>query len=277
MLGILPAPVLSVVVGGDVTLFEVRSDVDGIGVALLACLLLHRLLTGAGGRWSLAGLVLSVVLVVLLASRAALLAALLGLALVLVVSKREGLSRDATRGLLLAVLTGLVLVASGAASAPAGSSLDRALNTAGSGSASGTVEARGKAWSSVTTYVEATPSRTLLGVGFGPHYVLDSGAYRFLSGATDVRAPHNWWLNVWARTGLVGLILFTSFYISVLTRLARAVAVARGPATRSACLLVVLLPVAATFGVVLEAPFAVVPFWWACGVVTSLSRTGESS
>jgi len=83
----------------------------------------------------------------------------------------------------------------------------------------------------------------------------------------DVRSPHNYLLNTWARLGLVGLVLILGILLTGL-RLARLVAM-HAPRVRDddvfAMFLVASIPVAALLGVVLESPFGALPYFWALG------------
>src|SRR5690606_14310600 len=75
--------------------------------------------------------------------------------------------------------------------------------------ADNTARARLKSWDRLISWVESDPGRAVAGVGFGPHYYLESGALGLLSThqREEIRSPHNYWLNSWARLGLVGLTL----------------------------------------------------------------------
>lgn len=95
-----------------------------------------------------------------------------------------------------------------------------------------------------------------LGLGAGAEIVRDTGAVRYLSGATDVRAPHNWWIHSFVRTGYIGLLL----WIMLLVTGARSCASHRKGKDVSfnrgmGALLMTSMCLTSTLGVVVEAPF----------------------
>jgi hypothetical protein len=118
----------------------------------------------------------------------------------------------------------------------------------------------------------------LLGQGFGHLLAVED---RFTAGTDRPnRNPHNVALTVFARVGLVGLTLWTAFHLAMAWRFLVAL---RGGAGRAggftrdaltflggyaACLLG-----AALFGVVLEAPFGAIPYYFLLGV--ALRWTGR--
>ena len=139
----------------------------------------------------------------------------------------------------------------------------------------GTFRARKEAWGAALDWiVDGGADRTLLGVGFGPHYLQLSGADVLLLGPfadPAVRAIHNFAINTWARLGAVGLLL--TIAIALL-----AVAAATRLCSRSvtppgldllAAMLVIAIPVTALFGVVLEGPFGAIPYFWAVGYLSA--------
>jgi hypothetical protein len=69
------------------------------------------------------------------------------------------------------------------------------------GAGSGSLAAREQWWPSVLAKVRAAPSGEIVGVGFGPDLI---GGFRSRGGA-DVRKPHNDLLEMFARTGILGL------------------------------------------------------------------------
>lgn len=68
------------------------------------------------------------------------------------------------------------------------------------GPGSGSIDQRNEAWPKVVKTVRARPLGPIIGVGFGPDL------FNFINrqGVT-VRKPHNDFLEVWARTGIIGL------------------------------------------------------------------------
>ena len=92
--------------------------------------------------------------------------------------------------------------------------------------------------------------------GAGPGYEIlkDSGAVRWLSGSLDVRYPHNWWVSLYSRYGLVGIVIWTSNIIWYWRK-------------TSAIKPIKSLVIAATlfvasFGVIIESPFGLWPLYF---------------
>jgi O-antigen ligase len=137
----------------------------------------------------------------------------------------------------------------------------------------GTANARLNAWKALVGYLEIDPAREVRGVGFGPDFLQESGASVLLLGTAaaaeqeDVRSPHNYLLNTWARLGLVGLVLVLGLLLAGL-RLAIMIT-KRVSHLRDddimAMLLLASIPVVAVVGVVLESPFGALPYFWAIG------------
>lgn len=259
-------------VGGRVHLFEVRPDFDGAVLAMLAGVALHGVLTQSGrvrrslalgvGAWS-AGLVLQ------LANRAALLSLLVCGALVLVADRGQiaviPVRRVAPVALVLLVAVVVLLPQS---------SLYRRLSgdpEFATNAAASTQRSRVWAWQDVLDYVDDSPSRVVLGTGFGPDYVWTSGAALRLEGPGNfgVRAPHSFPLNTYARLGLVGAALLTW----ILAQWARSLwAVVAHPRSGATLLLLAALVgwallVASLVGVILESPFGALPFFWTLGLI----------
>jgi hypothetical protein len=141
--------------------------------------------------------------------------------------------------------------------------------TSQTGGAQSTTHARQQAWSDIVGWLGQSPVKEITGIGFGPNYLHDSGADVLLLGGdnSDVRSPHNYFVNTWARLGLVGLVIVS---VIVLYGLWLMVVVKRRSSTLSeldivAMLCVVGIPAVAAVGVVLESPFGAVPYFWAIG------------
>lgn len=141
-------------------------------------------------------------------------------------------------------------------------------------SARGTTDARRDAWTSVIRFAQADLSRNLFGVGFGPDFMSESGATSELLGREaqdDVRSPHNYFIGTYARMGLLGLLAALAVALTALIGIGRTV---WSPDCDELGLLASLIALAiliiASLGVVLEAPFGAVPFFWALGALASL-------
>jgi O-antigen ligase len=147
-------------------------------------------------------------------------------------------------------------------------------------SAQGTEHARRLVWSQVVSWTNETPSRQLFGSGFGNDFLTQSGTVAFLEGTTydNVRSPHNYFVGIYARMGTVGLLLAVGVVLSILMTIVRRLRLLAtdGVLAMAAMIVVAILPVA-SLGVVLEAPFGAVPFWWAAGIILAAAPPTRSS
>lgn len=266
------------IVAAGTHLLSLRSDIDSLVCGLLAAIGLHRALAGRSPTYNLALAAWGAVLVFTFFNRAGLLAFIMELVVVmLLVPARRRLVGKYDRRVAIAVLVIIVpIVLVGASqSRPVERLLVTVPGSTSSSSnhgATGTANARLKAWKALISYMERSPSRELRGVGFGPDFLHDSGADVLLLGSVaaeqeNVRSPHNYLLGTWARLGLIGVFLVLALLIAGL-RLARLVA-KHAPHVRDddvlAMLLVSSIPVVAFVGVVLESPFGALPYFWALG------------
>lgn len=270
-------------------IFTLRPDLDSLSLGLLAAICLHRSLAGRRSTLNLAIFAWSmVVLFVGFNTTAGILAVLSQLIVVVLLGglrrreldRREnhpGMKRSAREAPLAVVAILLVLIPMGLFAArdtqvlvnlPVKLGLTQA-DSFSETRARGTVNARRNAWERVISEISSNPGQALMGVGFGPNYLVDTGANRLLtrqSGNESVRSPHNFWLGTWARTGYVGLTIMVMLFIVGL-RIAYLV-VRTGQANDVdviAVMLVVSLTITATVGVVFESPFGAVPYFWALG------------
>jgi len=266
------------VIYGTTHLLSLRTDIDSLVCGLLAAMGLHRALAGRNPARNLLLTGWGVTLVLLLNSRAGLLAFVVQIIIValLAPARRRLRGKYDARVAVAVLLMCVPIVVLGISQ---GNSVHRlSLAVTGNGAASeahgaiGTENAREKSWKVLVRYIVKDPARMVRGVGFGPDFLHDSGADALLLGThaatqEDVRSPHNYLLNTWARLGVVGLAFVLGLLISGL-RLARLVA-RRAPRVRDddvlAMLLVASIPVAALLGVILESPFGALPYFWALG------------
>jgi O-antigen ligase len=266
------------IVAAGTHLLSLRSDIDSLVCGLLAAIGLHRALAGRSPSYNLALAAWGAVLVFTFFNRAGLLAFIVELVVVMLLTPaRRRLIGRYDRRVAIAVLVMVVpIVLVGASqSRPVERLLVTVPGSTSSSSfhgATGTANARLKAWKALVAYIEQSPAREIRGVGFGPDFLHDSGADVLLLGTVaaeqeNVRSPHNYLLGTWARLGLTGVILALALLIAGL-RLARLVA-KHAPHVRDddvlAMLLVAGIPVVAFVGVVLESPFGALPYFWAIG------------
>ncbi len=198
--------------------------------------------------------------VTLLPGRAGALAASLGIVFLIVARDTHSQrTRIFGRRVIYIVITLLVLGSAVANLLPEHSSLKRSGLIPGTEvsrtSGQGTADARRIAQGLVLSWTIEN-RQMVFGAGPGREIVLESGAYKWLSGSTDVRQPHNWWVSLFSRFGACGLILWISIVFHYLGPIKKQMF--RDP--RTFILLAIL--VTATFGVILESPFGLVPFYF---------------
>lgn len=284
----------------SVEIFSLRSDMDGLVNGLAAALGLYRVLSGRGGMllfgWGLT-------LVVVMHSRIALLATgvlLLCVARYAGAQRRRWPGRPALRlSLSGARLTAdpqvrrLFAVAALAAvlgltfTVLAPTSFDRLSGTFGTpgneqvgARAAGTTRARLDTWSALEGWIVRDPWRSALGAGFGINVMTASGASIALvhSIDPDLRAPHNFLLNAWARLGLVGLALVALLFAAGVRLAIKVARIEMTEIDLLAALLTIGIPMAAAVGVIVESPFGAIPYYWALGHLSSrLARSSQSA
>lgn len=280
-----------------VPVFVPRPDVDGFSSGLLAGLALHRALSGRAPVLNLALAGISLAVTIALGSRGALLgvtAALLAIALL--GHRRRGI-QDESRGwsparsqgrsrrwavalLLLALPIAGIAASNGYAIERLSASVGGLFSTtADVGGAQGTMSARAHSWARLAGYLQDDPVRNVVGVGFGPNYLIDSKADHELYSGTreDVRSPHNYLLGAWARLGLLGLALLLA--LTVLGWRLAVVVGGRAPQLSDVDVLAVMIaagmPGVALVGVMLEAPFGALPYYWALGHLSAVACRHE--
>jgi hypothetical protein len=115
----------------------------------------------------------------------------------------------------------------------------------------GTTQGRIKGQSALINWIDEN-RMSMFGSGAGSNMILDSGAYRYLSGEVDVRAPHSWNVSCYGRFGIFGLFLW--HYI-VLTFAGRPLSIFSAPFN-----IIVIIYTVSCFGVIMESPFGAMPF-----------------
>jgi hypothetical protein len=273
---------------GRTSLFEIRADFDSAICGVTAAWSVYLAFQHRRLRWLLFLVpfaLFNLVLVLRLLSRAGLLAGLVAFLLLGLVAAGPAVSwaRQSLRHLVLATLVLLALLGGLATSMVTSATGARLVSTfdfnrdevggvGGAPGAGGTTKARLEAYDKVVRYTAATPDRLAVGVGFGPDFLDRSGAAPALEGTVfeGVRAPHNILLNSLARLGVLGLVLHLAVLVIGALMAARFfLGRARDSAGAVYAMLLVALPVAAFFGVILESPFAAIPYFWSFGWLAS--------
>lgn len=277
-------PVLAPAQG--VQLFGLRNDSDtalvGVWVAWLFTLLVQR---EKGVGRLLAAYVIGWVVVLNTGSRAGLIAAVIVNFLAFLAARRDPATLPQRRRYVAIILPWLLVPI--AFFVPQTTIGERLLGGFGlvsetsavSAGAAGTQGAREEAWGALYDYTLENSPRALLGVGFGPDMMYQSGAGIRLVGTEETgsafpRSPHNYWLGTFARLGLIGIVLSSALALLVIVTSIKQLL---RPVERDwlgfavALIAVSQIPIA-TLGVVLESPFGAVPYFWAAGVLLAYPR-----
>jgi len=269
-------------------IFQPRADFDG-AITGVACGLLLRSLLLSGSRIvpKAIGLILCWLAIGAGSSRAGLLSALLVSALIAIAylsmsSNTDHGTRRKQQGLVLVIPVVICLALIILPSTTAGSRLLGGFSSSQEGSlaegAAGTQAARSAAWGALLEWILQDSQRALVGVGFGPNFMIDSGASQLListmnEGADLPRSPHMYWLGTWARLGLIGLMPVALATIGATMCAWRAKHwIITSPLAFVATVVPISLIIPATLGVILESPFGAVPFWWCVGALFGLSQ-----
>lgn len=268
--------------GGAATVFGPRADIDVAILGITAATAVYRMNLGKmrpGYGWAICAACL--VCAMQFQTRAGLLSVLA--CAVVVVGFSYYRSAESSRRRLSMVLVLIAVALAVAFALPRTDPGSRLLDTVGviDGTGSdgvargqGTQAARLKTWNRVISWSSSDAMGTTVGRGFGVDILASSGALRWLEGSRyeNVRSPHNWFVGSYARLGILGLLLLAALLVVSLRRALRMRAVWHEDHLLFMALLTVvaILPVA-TLGVVLEAPFGAVPFYWSIGVLLAVT------
>lgn len=266
--------------GGAAAVFQIRPDIDMAILGVGAGMFLLRAFRTKKRFWPVIGILVSLADVLSLQSRAGLLSVVASMFVAYLIFYAGTPARSGRRlfsqmlvPLALAVAV-VVLPQTGPGQRLIATIDSSSATTAQQLSAQGTEQARRLVWTRVIEWTNENPSRQVFGSGFGNDFLSESGTLSYLEGTTyeNVRSPHNYFVGIYARMGLTGLLLAAGVVISLLATVFRRLRVAAEDDVIAIASLIVLaiLPVA-SLGVVLEAPFGAVPFWWAAGVVLATS------
>jgi hypothetical protein len=128
-------------------------------------------------------------------------------------------------------------------------------------------------WNTLWDQTTSQADNLIFGIGFGPNLVADVGYSQAKTVNAPLRSPHDIFINVFARCGVVGVILWLSFLGVCLYGILRGVQAGRRRNNQAGVdwllwLLAYAITffVAALFGVVLESPFGAIPFYLIVGM-----------
>ncbi|MGU3409099.1 O-antigen ligase family protein [Microbacterium sp. M1A1_1b] len=272
--------------GGSAGVFQIRPDVDMAILGIGAGTFLLRAFRNKTRFLSIVAILISLVDVFSLQSRAGLISVVVSMLvayLIFYVSTPPTSGRRLFSQMLVPVGIGVLLVVlpqTGPGQRIIATIDASSASTSAQLSARGTENARRLVWTQVISWTDDTPQRQLFGSGFGNDFLTQSGTLSYLEGTTydNVRSPHNWFIGIYARMGIVGLLLAAAVVLSLVVTVFRRLRIAAEDdvVATSAMMVVAILPVA-SLGVVLEAPFGAVPFWWAAGVLLAVGPRRDDS
>lgn len=263
--------------GGGI--FQARPDIDSAVLGITAGLLVRRALLGQRRGLAVLGLGGVAFAAASFTSRAGFIAIAVCCVLAFGYSYAASGRRSLRRiGMALTVPVVLFAVATVLPSTTVGSRLVATIDPSKASSvaqenAVGTTDARKKTWDGVITWTTDDSTRTLVGAGMGIDFLAASGTLQYLEGTDyeNVRSPHDYFIGSFARLGLVGLGLILAVVLSLMRRAySFRTRIAEDELLTFAALTVFAIVSVASFGVVLEAPFGAVPFWWAAGLLLAL-------
>jgi hypothetical protein len=260
--------------------FQMRPDIDAALVAVAAGLCFRQLMSGKHRFWSVAGVIVGCATVLGMGTRAGLISLFFALGISFAVTYASSHKLSPRRVLMVLMVPALLLAM--AVILPQTTPGQRLMATIDSSqtatieqvSAQGTQRARELTWARVISWTGENPLRQTFGGGFGNDFLDESGSLSYLEGTTytGVRSPHNWFVGVYARMGLVGIVLVTLVISQIVAISFRhRVRIGRDPLLFIALLVVAAVLPVATLGVVLESPFGAVPFFWCAGLLLALA------
>lgn len=287
-------PSLMPVVNGaqGLHVFSPRPDADGPINGVLAAILTLRLLRGEVNRRALTVLAVVGCWIAIFGtdSRAGLIGGVVVNVFALAAFLADRRTSRARRQLVLAALpTALAVIALLFPTTVTGQRLLATFGVQSTASsieargAAGTTQARSNAWTRLTEWTLEDGRRTVVGEGFGPNVLADSGAAVLLvnsreEGEAIPRSPHNYWAGTFARLGIIGLLLTVAATLGLLRRIWRQRRAAGSDPFRFLLMAIPLGLIApATLGVVFESPFGAIPFWWCLGAVMALSVSASDT
>lgn len=127
----------------------------------------------------------------------------------------------------------------------------------------GTANARLESWQRVLSYMNESPAKQLVGVGFGRDFMTESGALRALVASEQgsralPRQPHNYALNTYSRLGFTGFVFYLFAFTRVLGESFRQIHKDVSPLTLIGSLMFITLLPISLLGVVSESPFGAI-------------------
>jgi hypothetical protein len=268
----------------DQPLFAIRPDIDAAILSVGAGMYLIQTFKSRRKFLSLVAFLVSVVCVLSVYARAGLISLIVCLICAFVFQYSNSPKRSARKLFSQFVLPAVIVLALLVVpETTVGQRLIATLNPGATANAAqinaeGTEHARSLVWAGVIEWTTQDWGREIVGSGFGNDFLSESGTLQYLEGTTydNVRSPHDWFVGIFARMGLIGVCLAFAVCLQLAVLIIRnRKRIGSDPLLAiSALLLAAILPVACV-GVVLEAPFGAVPFWWSAGIIFTLQKSSN--
>jgi O-antigen ligase len=271
----------------NVHLFQIRPDFDTALSSVLLALLLFDFLSGKNSIKQF--FLISIILLTILSNqtRTGLMTLVSSLLLTIYVSKKSQKKDTSNKKLpygIILVLATLLFAAYISLTSIDLPLFDKFKNTfaflgqngtlnSGQELGGGTTSARFNSWSFLIENQFSTVALFLFGYGFGTNYMLSSGASFLLLGSSSLdleftRNPHSFLLSVFCRLGILGLIFFIFFFVTILKSCVRVLKSGKDPEFSILSItMVTSLFLASQFGVILETPFGAIPFYFFSAIV----------
>jgi O-antigen ligase len=124
-----------------------------------------------------------------------------------------------------------------------------------------------------TMIEQTTRTNPIFGLGFGYDFLPQFESYYARGSWEGLRSPHNYFVTVYGRMGVVGLLIFGAIVVLMVRHAFVAAVMVRTRRMAATdfsywCGALVLL-ISGTFGVVLEGPMGAIPFWVFLGLAFS--------
>lgn len=260
----------------EANVFQIRPDIDAALMSIAAAINLRQMILGRRRGWNALGILLAVGVVFAVShSRAGQISMLVTIALAYALTyaasrhlKGRQLLMIFALPLILAAI--LIVVPQTLAGQRMIATIVPDTQSAVSSNAQGTERARQLTWSETIEWVNEDPGRVAVGSGFGNNFLEQAGTLSYLEGTTyeNVRSPHNWFVGIYARMGFIGIVLAILWVLqTIILIFKQRQSTGNDDLLALSCLIFVALLPVATFGVILEAPFGAIPFFWASGII----------
>lgn len=267
---------------GTATAFGMRGDIDSALIAILVGTNLREAIISKKILWNSLGILIGVVVI---ATSSDSRAGFISLALAIVISlwlvsttaqsDYKIRNRLTIVSIILIVISGIFIVTTSSGQRVLTSVFPELAAVIDDKGALGTINARELTWQGVFEWTSNSSSRALIGSGFGNDFLSESGTLKFLEGETweNVRSPHNWIVGIYARMGAIGVSLISWWMILIVRKsyLFRE-KISKDPLfSLSLITFSTLIPVS-LLGVILEAPFGAIPFFWSAGLIMGIQK-----